>query len=54
LHFADFVWNSPELDDVVIEVRYGKRCARIGVARLADRTGIEKIAFVGLDAKRRE
>src|SRR5271170_846522 len=49
LHLGDIIWHAPEFDSVVIEVRNGKAGARITISRLANRTGVQQIAFFFFD-----
>src|SRR5713226_2662521 len=49
---GNIVGHAPKLDDLVLQVGDRKSGARIAVARLSDRTGIQKIAARELDAQR--
>src|SRR5713226_9285063 len=49
---GNIVGHAPKLDDLVLQVGDGKSGARIAVARLSDRTGIEEIAARKFDAQR--
>src|SRR5467141_5214726 len=48
---GNIVGHAPKLDDLVLQVGDGKSGARIAVARLSDRTGIEEIAARKFDAQ---
>src|ERR1700682_6489290 len=49
---GNIVGHAPKLDDLVLQVGDGKSGARIAVARLSDRAGIEKIPARKFDAQR--
>jgi hypothetical protein len=51
---GNIVGHAPKLDHLVFQVGDGKSGARIAVARLSDRTGIEEIAAWELDTQRRK
>src|SRR5882762_1620515 len=49
---GNIVGHSPKLDDLVLQVGYGKSGARIAVARESDGTGSEEIAAGKFDTQR--
>src|SRR5438046_71256 len=52
LYFSYFVRYTPKFHGVVGEIGNRKRSARVRIARLADRAGIQKIAFFRFDSQR--
>src|SRR3989449_7426966 len=52
LHGRNIVGHAPELDDAVFQIGDGKCGARITVARLANRSGIEQVFLRGLQTQR--
>src|ERR1700733_15985840 len=54
LHVLNIIRDAPELDGMIVEVGDGERGARVSVARLADRAGVQQIRCAGneLDTQR--
>src|SRR5579872_2784143 len=51
LNRGNIVRHPPEFDDLVVQIEDGQRGARVAVARLSDRTGIQQIACARLEAQ---
>src|SRR5256885_7431010 len=48
LYFPDFIRHTPKFHGLVVEVGDRERSARVCVARLANRAGVEELSFVRL------
>jgi len=53
LDLLDVVGHTPELYHLMLQVGDRKTRARIGVARLPDRSGVQKVALLSFNAQRR-
>ena len=51
LHRFDVVGHAPEFHGFVLQIRDHKRGARIAIARLADRTGIQQVGRAFFDRR---
>src|SRR5208337_3277454 len=52
LDLLEVVGHTPELYHLMLQVGDGKTRARIGVARLPDRSGVQKVALLVFHAQR--
>src|SRR2546430_9358008 len=52
LYFPNFIRHTPKFDGLVVQVGDRERSARVCVARLANRAGVQEISFVRLYPER--